>query len=475
LQQFKLSIPEFIGHLHPVLVHLPIGFLLLACLFLWQSRKDKHANLQPAINIILLLGMISAIASCITGFILSQTGDYEEEMISWHQWMGISVAILSIVIYYFRRKSYLREWQWLFAPFLVLLIFITGHLGGSLTHGSDYLSSPLKDLAGDSEVVAKITPIPNVQEAIVYTNIIMPIFQSKCYGCHGKSKQKGKLRLDQPEWIMKGGKDGSVIIPGNSAKSELVKRIMLPREEEHHMAPKEKPQLTSQQKALVSWWIDNGADFTKKVKDIQQPEKIKPVLLALQKGNEERKTLSDIPETPVEKGDAGAINKLRKSGVLVQPVSAGSNYLEANFINTVGPADSMINLLPDLKNQMVRLKLSGIKLSNREISSISRCSNIRRLELDHTGITDSGLVYLLPMEQLQSLNLVGTPVTADGLLKLKKLNHLQYIYLYQTKVSKSDWTRVANDFPRVTLDSGGYTIPFIAMDTVIVKPPKITP
>jgi mono/diheme cytochrome c family protein len=333
----------------------------------------------------------------------------------------------------------------------------------------------LKDLAGDSEVVVKIKPIPNVQEATVYSDIIMPVFQSKCYGCHGTSKQKGKLRLDQPEWIMKGGKDGAVIVAGNSAKSELVKRIMLPREEEHHMAPKEKPQLTSQQKALIAWWIDNGADFTKKVKDLQQPDKIKPVLLSLQKASEERKILTDIPMTPVEKGDDAVINKLRKSGVLVQPVAAGSNYLEVNFINATGPADSLTNLLVPLKKQLVRLKMSGTALSMKNLPALGQCVNIRRLDLDHTGITDSGLVYLQPLEQLQSLNLVGTPVTGEGILKFRKLRHLQSIYLYQTKVAGADWQRLVKTFPGVNLDSGGYTIPFIATDTVIVKPPKLSP
>jgi uncharacterized membrane protein len=475
LQPLLLSIPEFIGHLHPILVHLPIGILLLACLFLWQSRKDKYAHFQPVINIILLLGMISAIASCITGFVLSGSGDYDEEMVSWHQWMGISVAMLSIVIYYFRRKSYLRKWQWLLAPFLVLLIFVTGHLGGSLTHGADYLTLPLKDLAGDSVVVVKIKPIPNVQEAMAYTDIIRPIFQTKCYGCHGLSKQKGKLRLDQPDLIMKGGKDGVVIVPGNSGKSEIVKRLMLPREEEHHMAPKEKPQMTSGEKSLVAWWIDNGADFTKKVKDLQQPDKIKPILTSLQKVSEEKKTLLEIPSTPVEKGDETVINKLRKSGVLVQPVSINSNYLEVNFINTTAAADSPILMLPGLRKQLVSLKMSGLALTDKNISQVGRCANIRRLELDHTGITDSSLIYLQSLEHLQSLNLVGTGVTAEGVIKLKALKHLQSIYLYQTRVAKPDWQRLAKTFPGVALDSGGYTIPFIASDTVIVKPPKISP
>jgi uncharacterized membrane protein/mono/diheme cytochrome c family protein len=475
LQQLLLSIPEFIGHLHPVLVHLPIGILLIACLFIWQARKDKSAQLQPVINTILLLGMISAIVSCVTGFVLSQTGDYDEEMVSWHQWMGISVALLSIVIYYFGRRSELIKWQWLLAPLLVLLIFITGHLGGSLTHGADYLTLPLKNLGGDSEVVFKAKPIPNVQEAVIYTDIVKPIFQSKCYGCHGPTKQKGKLRLDQPESIMKGGKDGVVIVSGNSSRSEIIKRVMLPREEEHHMAPKEKPQLTSSEKTLLAWWIDNGADFTKKVKDVQQPDKIKPLLVSLQKVAEEKKSLSDIPSIPVEKGNDQAINKLRNLGVLVQPVSTASNYLGINFINATVPADSLMYLLPDLRKQLVSLKLSGIKLTGKNISFLSQCENIRRLELDHTGITDSGLVYLLPLAELQSLNLVGNPVTTEGVMKLKSMKHLQSLYLYQTRVAKPDWKQLTKAFPKVALDSGGYSLPFIASDTVIVKPPKTSP
>ncbi len=472
MQQQLLSIPEFIGHLHPVLVHLPIGILLVACLFIWQARKDKYAHLQPAINLMLLLGMISAVVSCITGYVLSQSGDYEEEMVNLHQWMGISVAVFSIILYYSRRKPGLRKWQWLLAPFLVMLIFITGHLGGSLTHGSDYLTAPLQNLGGDTELVVKMKPIPNVQEALVYSDIIKPIFQSKCYGCHGPTKQKGKLRLDQPDLILKGGKDGVVIIPGNSGKSDLIKRIMLPREEEHHMAPKEKPQLTSSEKSLVSWWIDNGADFTKKVKEIPQPDKIKPLLTALQKPDEEKKSLSDVPSAPVENGNEQVISKLRTAGVLVQPVSTGNNYLEINFVNSHLPTDSLTVLLPELKKQLVRLKMSGIKLTGKNISFLGTCVNLRRLDLDHTNITDSGLTSLLPLTELQSLNLVGNPVTTTGVMKLKSLKHLQFLFLYQTRVAKPEWNLLARVFPHVALDSGGYTLPFIASDTVIVKPPK---
>ncbi|MBS1975612.1 MAG: hypothetical protein JST13_14775, partial [Bacteroidetes bacterium] len=187
---------QLLGHFHPVIVHLPIGILLLACLFLWQSRKDRFAHLQPAINITLLIGMACAIFSCITGFVLSQSGDYDEDAVNLHQWMGISVALASVLLYYSRRKSLLQGWQLPLALLLVALIFITGHLGGAITHGSDYLTKPLEEIfENDSATAFKRKPIVNVQEAFVYGDVIQSIFHEKCYSCHGQARQKGKLRL----------------------------------------------------------------------------------------------------------------------------------------------------------------------------------------------------------------------------------------------------------------------------------------
>jgi uncharacterized membrane protein len=469
-----LSVTEFIGHLHPVLVHLPIGILLLACLFLWQSRKDRYAHLQPAINIILLLGMISAIAACVTGYLLFQTGDYDDDAVALHQWLGISVAVVSMLTFFCRRKIALQKWQLPLALILVILIFITGHLGGSLTHGSDYLSQPLTNLfTSDTVAVIKRRTIQNVQEAVVYTDIAQPLFQTKCYGCHGDKKQKGKLRLDKPELIMKGGKDGVIIIPGKSAESELVKRISLPREDEHHMAPKEKPQLTEQEISLLKWWIDNGADFVKKVKELPQPEKIKPFLTALQHIQEERKTTTYVPSTPVERADETAIDRLKDLGIVVLPVAQNNNYLSANFSMSKDIRDPVIKLLLPLKKQLVWLKLSNTQINDSALAIISECTNLTTLQLDKTNISDSGLHYLQTLAQLQILNLVGTKITAASILQLRNLKKLQSLYLYQTGIQNSDWAALKKAFPKALLDSGGYNVPLFRDDTVIVKPPPI--
>ena len=461
---------ELIGHLHPVLVHLPIGILLLACFFQLLSAKERYSQLQHALGITLFLGMLSAIAACVTGYILSGSGDYDEELVYKHQWLGISVAVVAALYYFLYRYKKITAYKWVLPVVLIFLVTVTGHLGGSLTHGSDYLSASFKNIVADTILVKK--PIPNVQEAGAYTDIIQPLLQNKCYGCHGANKQKGKLRMDQTDLLMKGGKDGVVVEPGKADQSELIKRILLEKADDHHMPPKEKPQLTEKEIALLHWWIASGASFNKKTKELEQPEKIKPILVSLQNTVVEKKEIATIPALPVEKADEKAIKKLKDLGIVVIPVSAGSNYLSVNFVTASGITDKDIQLLLPLKKQLVWLKLGNTKITDGAMTIVAQCSNLTRLQLDSTRITDKGLVNLSALSQLQSLNLVGTKVTAAGLLALKDLKALHAVYVYKTGVKNTDWAAVKKYFPKVEIDTGGYIVPLFASDTSLVKPPK---
>ena len=460
-----MNIPEFIGRFHPLLVHLPIGILLLAALFQLLALKPKFVSLHPATSIALFWGMIFAILSCISGYFLSQSGDYDEEMVNTHQWFGISTAFISLIAYLFNRwENEFAKWATLL---MVPLIFITGHLGGSLTHGSDYLT---KGFSKDSTTEKEIKPIADVQEANVYADIVQPIFQTKCYSCHNKSKKKGGLRLDEPAFILKGGKDGEVIKPGNTEESDMMRRLLLPRNDEDHMPPKEKPQLKDNEIALLHWWIATGATFDKKAKDLEQPEKIKPVLLALQKV--EKKVLPDLPQTPVDKADENAIQKLKDSGVIVFPVARNSNYLKANFVTVDTVSYNDIALLLSIKKQLVWLNLGQKTIPDSLLALIGQLTNLTRLQLDNTSITDKGLSSLHSLNNLQYLNLVGTKVTPGGIMQLKDLSRLQAIYLYKTFINSSDWSMLKNNFPKVTLDTGGYQVPTFVTDTTIVLPPE---
>ena len=355
---------------------------------------------------------------------------------------------------------------------MALLIIITGHLGGSLTHGSGYLTKAFSSgNEGKSETIRK--PIANVQEAVVYTDIIQPILETKCYSCHGFNKQKGKLRLDEPDFILKGGKDGKVIIVGKAGESNLIERILLAKDNEDHMPPKEKPQLTKQEIDLLHWWVSTGADFNKKIKEFSPTEKIKPALIALQSGQPKQEIkLSDIPEKPVEKANDEVIKKLKERGVAITPVAQNSNYLSASFISVDSITENDLQLLLSLQKQLIWLKLAYCKITDINLVTVAKLSSLTRLHLEKTAVTDTGLANLKTLTQLQYINISGTKITAKGLEQLSSSKQLQQIYIYQTGITGSEWSSIRNFFPNTTIDTGGYAVPFMITDTIEVKTPK---
>jgi len=243
----------------------------------------------------------------------------------------------------------------------------------------------------------------------------------------------------------------------------------LERQEEHHMPPKEKAQLTDDEKTLIHWWITTGASFDKKVKDADQPEKLKPLLLALQKEEENTNTIPDVPSVPVEKAGDSAVADLKKKGIVIMPVSKGSNYLMANFVTASSSSNRDMALLLPIKKQLVWLKLGNTSINDSALQTIAQFSALTKLQLSNTKITDKGLVNLKSLKNLQYLNLVGTQVTAEGILQLKELKQLQSIYLYQTNVDKVGWETLKKSFPTARLDSGGYIVPILVSDTTEVK------
>jgi mono/diheme cytochrome c family protein len=466
-----LSITEFIGRFHPVLVHLPIGILMIGLLLQWLSGREKYKISIGVIKVILLCGMYAAILSCITGYLLSLSGDYDASLVALHRWMGIAVVAVSMILVVKVIRQQFDVIHKIVSFSLLGLVIVTGHLGGSLTHGSDYLTAALKNNNNATDQAQKA--ISNIQEAKVYVDVVQPMLQSKCYSCHGPQKQKGGLRLDDPEWIMKGGKNGPPVMVGKGDQSELIKRLLLPWEDEHHMPPKEKQQLTERQIALLHWWIEAGADFTRKIKDLSQPAKIKPVLLAMQ-GNSStvKKNTNNVPSVPVEAADPKAIEALSNKGVVVMRVAQNSNYLMANFVTAVNTGDSDMLLLLPLKKQLIWLKLGGTEIVDEALATISQCKNLRELQLTNTHITDKGLTFVKSLDSLQTLNLVGTKVSAIGIGQLQSLKKLQSLYLYKTNVGKTDWPQLKSEFPKTYLDSGGYTLAFIHSDTMLVQTPK---
>ncbi|NJL74869.1 MAG: hypothetical protein HC892_07405 [Saprospiraceae bacterium] len=457
-----------IGRFHPLLVHLPIGILLVATLFDLLSYRKRYANLKFALPLLYLLGALGAIVSCITGYLLSTSGEYEAQTVNPHQWGGIAVAVLAASVYWNKKTLYLKTpiWNQLHALLVAGLLFWTGHLGGSLTHGADYLIQPLPDSVKTwlgMTTIEKIA-IQDVQAARAYSDIVVPILAEKCYNCHNANKQKGKLRLDTPEWIQQGGKSKlPLLVAGRAKESELIRRLTLPTSDEKHMPPKSKLQLSEAEIELLSWWIDNGASFEQQVKEIPQPAHIQPLLAAL----EDSERLSEEEQKPeilyagmeAEPANAEDVKKLNAIRAVVLPVGTNSNLLSVNFVNVEPISKEHLTLLLPLKQQLVWLRLSEKNISDEDMDIIAQLPHLTKLYLDYTQISDAGLQKLAGLQHLEYLNLVGTNSTKKGIEALKTISSLKQLYLFQTKITTRDYLELSETFKTTEIDTGGYALP----------------
>ena len=93
---------------------------------------------------------------------------------------------------------------------------------------------------GAAPDLSKLPP-PAKQPGVTYAKDIRPLFEaSSCFRCHSGERAKAGLHLDSLEGVLKGSKEGKVIVPGKSQESPLV--IAVARlDEEKAMPPKIQP------------------------------------------------------------------------------------------------------------------------------------------------------------------------------------------------------------------------------------------
>lgn len=467
-------ITAFFGRFHPLLVHLPIGILFLAFLFECLSLSERHKMIRSAVQPALFWGSIFAIASAITGFFLRKEGGYEENLATLHQNAGIATAVLSLTVYVLRRRfkfwiiNHRKRKQariLLFIP-LILLLSVTGHLGGSLTHGEDYLFAVVS--ANNSEVAdpaLKIKAIANIPDAMLYRDVIQPILEARCYDCHSSRKQKGELRLDREDLIERGGKHGAVIGDGLADSSNLFKRLMLPLEDEHHMPPNEKSQLSSSEIALIKYWLSENPFFTKQVSESVNGGKITAIIQSLQEAPRQ----SWIPREPVKAPDEKTLRTMNTHGLHPIPMAGGSNYLMISFTDARKITDEQIKQLLEIKDQLVWINLSYTDITDQQLEGISKLSNLRVLYLNYTRVSDSGLSHLSALSELRLLNLAGTRATDLAIPVFLKLEKLTNLFLYQTQLSKEGIEKFTGQRGEVELDTGNYILEKLPTDTIVYK------
>jgi len=436
----------FLGRFHPLIVHLPIGFLLLAGVFGLLTFKEKFANLKPAYLLSLLLGAISAVLAVILGFLLAGSGGYDQETLSWHKWMGIGVAVIAIVLYFINVRPEIKlnyNLNKLLIPLMLLVLTIAGHFGGNLTHGSQYLTEHapefVKTLAGLKPQGPQPQPVTNLDSAVVFRDLILPVLQTKCKSCHGAEKQKGSLVLTSHPEIMIGGESGRAVVAGQAEESEMVKRILLPEDHEDVMPPEGKTPLTEEEIALLQWWIKTGATETAQVADLR-PDSMAMVTLASVTGKKVNPNKKDgvLPADPGPLPEADLI-ALKELDFMVKPVAQSSNWYEADFsLAKQEFTEEHMQALQNASGNLLHLYLNNSSLTDAQLTGIGELKNLTKLKLDNNSITDATVQLLAGMENLHYLNLYGTNVSANSLAVMDKLPALKKVYLWQTEVQEAD-------------------------------------
>ena len=433
------DVPRFVlalGRFHPLILHLPIGGLLLT-FFLDVLGRFRKEYPKRTIKYGLGFSSIFSILACIFGYFLSLEGGYSADVLDIHFWTGIATAVLITTLFLLVDNKDKTIKKIFFPLFLTTIIGISvaGHYGSVLTHGDNYITEYIKPLP-------KAKTITHIDSLNMYDDVVLKIFDDKCIECHNTSKRKGELALHTTESILKGGESGDVITQGNADKSILYKHLLLPISDEKHMPPEGKSQLTKDEIWLIQYWINKSNDFNTKVVAMPKSDTLNTLL----------KKYLVFNKKIIKEADLSDIQKVEAAGFLVRKFVPNQPELWVKF-NKDSITKKAVKSLSNLKEQIIELDLSSSNLTDDMISGIKKLKNLEKLDISDTQITDKTLSDLKELKTLKTLNLVKTGVGDKGLENLLTAIDLERAYVWETSITKDATKQLQNNF-KVNLNNG---------------------
>ena len=258
---------SFLGRLHPLIVHFPLSLIWVVFFLEIIDWRKQTSQFKSAIQIILWVISVSTVIAVTLGLILANHDDYAGSSIVWHKWLGISTLVFALLMHLSHYSDEIKSFRALLFM-SVLLVTFAGHFGALLTHGEDYLNinADAEKKMDSLEIKRPVLDIKQLQGKIQVNQKEALAIEAKailmkhCVDCHGPKKIKGKLRLDDLSYILKGGENGDVIVIGNSQKSEIIRRIKLPASHDDAMPTKGK-RLNKSEIEVLETWIKQGAPW----------------------------------------------------------------------------------------------------------------------------------------------------------------------------------------------------------------------
>ncbi len=420
----------FFGRFHPLILHLPIGALLLTFFIEIIGRIQKN-DFNIMIKNALGFSAFFSVLTAILGYFLSLEGGYGKEVLQIHMYAGLAMALLTCLLY-FAKKTENGAKKKMYMPLYIttlLLTTVTGHYGSILTHGDTFLTaySPI-GFDDEKEIII------DTDSLYYYNNVIIPILEDKCIQCHNSNKIKGELNLSTIEHIKRGGENGEILMAGNINESPMYTSLMLSIEEDNHMPPSGKPQLTRNEIWLIKHWIASGADFNKQMVNYVKNDTMTNMLI----------DYLILPKLKVAEANQKDVNILIENGFVIRKLVFGEPYLSATYSNNDQKiSNKAMKSLISVSDQLVELNLQESQLTDELASSIKRLKSLRILRLDQTLITNKTLDYLKNQKELEILNVFNTGITNEGLTDL--LNYIEPKKIFFGNVGKQMDQVVMND------------------------------
>lgn len=445
LFESRLVLPVWLqvtGRTHPLILHFPVVLVILYAfmqvLFFRRIREDE--SYRSLADGLLILAALTSVLTALAGLFLSREEGYDPEALLWHKWSGFGVAILTLGLYYFRNQLYRYRLAAFTSSFFSLcIIILAGHQGAGITHGQNFLLAPL--------LPEKKEPDIAFEEAVVYTHLIKPILESKCFSCHNEKKAKGELVMETEALLLKGGKTGVLWDTTAADLGLLLRRVHLPLEAKKHMPPQGKPQLTEDEITLITQWIRKGADFKLRAIELDPADTLR--LLAQAKF-----AATELAAYDFEAADASKVRELNTVNRVITEESLSSPALNVSFFNSqLFKPEQLKELLP-LKKQIVSLDVARMPLTDADIRTVSEFENLRKLNLSFTPISGTTLIELKKLKYLKSISVAGTKITANVLKQLTEFPQLRVIHTWNTNITEVELQKIRSDAKQITFENG---------------------
>ena len=450
-----------IGRFHPVILHFPIVLIILAFI-LELLRKLKVLKTPDFVVLtILITAAITTVIAIASGFLLYASGDYSGELMQQHLWIGVitGACILMTVAFYFIYRNAAKFYPLYAAGLLISngAVAYTSHLGGSITHGEDYLTEYLP-MIGSKEDTVKIKP---ESEMLVYDDMIVPLFEAKCLGCHNDNRSKGEFSMTSIQHILKGGESGNPgIVAGIADSSELYKRLILPEDDDDRMPPKGKTPLTQPETDLVKFWIQKGAEMDMRVEDLRRDSGTNVMVSHILPELKRYRRKQQIARMKAEQLQYSLDTVARQLNISIRrDTSAEDNfYMVAMKFPPARLTNDQFRELAPFAGVFSKMSLVSSGIEDDGLYHIGQMVNLKELYLQKTNLNGSGLIYLKNLEHLEILNLSYTKIDDKAVLELLKIPNLREVYLFQTKAS-ADVVKALQEYKptlRILMEEGPY-------------------